>query len=423
MKQPLSLAGGIPCRALLNGFLSRFVHCGRLRVIYPDGSQFDFGDEASTAPPIVARFTSWRLAALVALHPDRYLGEGYMNGVLRIEQGDLWGLLDLCGRNIAAAANEHPVHWLKLPKAVARWFQQLNSQRTSRRNVAHHYDLSPALYRSFLDEDLQYSCAYFRSPTLGLDVAQQEKKYHIAAKLLLKPGQTVLDIGCGWGGLALTLARAENVRVVGITLSTEQLAIARRRATEAGLADRVSFELRDYREISEQYDRVVSVGMFEHVGTPHYADFFQRVFRLLKPEGVALLHSIGRMHGPDVTSAWIRKYIFPGGYIPALSQVMPAIENAGLWLTDLEVLRLHYASTLRAWRERFLAGADHLEAAYDDRFKRMWEFYLAVSEMSFRYAGMMVFQVQLAKRVDGVPTTRDYIMGEELHFSRPLAAE
>jgi cyclopropane-fatty-acyl-phospholipid synthase len=420
--QSLALAGRIPSRPLLNGFLRRFVRCGRLAVIYPDGSRFEFGDPGSTAPAIVARFTSWKIACLVALHPDRYLGEGYMNGTLRIEQGDLWALLDLCGRNYAAAY-EHHANWLKVPKAIARRLQQFNSQRTSRRNVAHHYDLSPALYRSFLDEDLQYSCAYFRSPTLGLDAAQQEKKSHIAAKLLLKPGQTVLDIGCGWGGLALTLARAENVRVVGITLSTEQLAIARRRATEAGLADRVSFELRDYREISEQYDRIVSVGMFEHVGTPHYTDFFQRVFRLLKPEGVALLHSIGRMHGPDVTSAWIRKYIFPGGYIPALSQVMPAIENAGLWLTDLEVLRLHYASTLRAWRERFLAGADHLEAAYDDRFKRMWEFYLAVSEMSFQYAGMMVFQAQLAKRVDSVPTTRDYIMGEELHFSRPLAAE
>jgi cyclopropane-fatty-acyl-phospholipid synthase len=420
--QPLSLAGHIPSRALLNGFLRRFIRSGQLTVIYPDGSRFSFGD-GSAVPPIVARFTSWKMAGLVALNPDRYLGEGYMNGTLLIEQGGLWGLLDLCGRNLGVAAHGHRTGWLKIPKAIVRNIQQFNSKRTARRNVAHHYDLSPAMYRSFLDEDMQYSCAYYRSPTLSLEAAQLEKKYHIAAKLLLKQGQTILDIGCGWGGLALTLARAENVKVVGITLSAEQLEVARRRAVEAGLADRVSFELRDYREMSGQFDRIVSVGMFEHVGTPQYAEFFQRVFNLLKGDGVALLHSIGRMHGPDITSAWIRRYIFPGGYIPAFSQVMPAIENAGLWLTDLEVLRLHYASTLRAWRERFLASADRLETAYDDRFKRMWEFYLAVSEMSFRHAGMMVFQAQLAKRVDSVPTVRDYIMGEELHLSRPLAAE
>jgi cyclopropane-fatty-acyl-phospholipid synthase len=304
-----------------------------------------------------------------------------------------------------------------------RRIQQYNPERVSRINVGHHYDLSPELYRTFLDEDMQYSCAYFGSPATTLDEAQRAKKYHIASKLMLEPGQSVLDIGCGWGGLALTLARVERVKVLGLTLSAEQLQVARRRAIEANLQDRVSFELCDYRAIEGKFDRIVSVGMFEHVGTPHYAGFFNQLSGLLKADGVALLHSIGRMHGPDLTSSWIRKYIFPGGYIPALSEVMPAIEGAGLWLTDLEILRLHYAKTLRGWRERFLAHAERLESAYDMRFRRMWEFYLAASEMSFRYGGMMVFQAQLANRVDNVPVTRDYLLDREFQFTAPIAAE
>jgi cyclopropane-fatty-acyl-phospholipid synthase len=418
---PLGSAGAGP--AMMNRLLKKFVRRGRLGVIYPNGSRFSFGRGFGGDPDVVIRLTKHIALWQIALHPDRYLGEAYMNGDLIIEKGDLWSFLDLCGRNTPLATTATEPAWLRASKAALRALQQSNTARAARRNVAHHYDLSPDLYREFLDRDLQYSCAYFRTPGETLEDAQRDKKSHIAAKLMLKPGQTILDIGCGWGGLALTLARIENVRVYGITLSSEQLNVARARAAKAGLADRVSFELRDYREMEGEFDRIVSVGMFEHVGSPQYSDFFRCLSRLLKPDGVALLHSIGRMHGPDVTSSWIRKYIFPGGYIPALSQVLPVIERTGLWLTDLEILRLHYASTLRAWRERFMAGMDQLDPRYDARFRRMWEFYLASSEMSFRHAGLMVFQAQLAKRVDAVPITRDYMFGNEVQIAPPLAAE
>jgi cyclopropane-fatty-acyl-phospholipid synthase len=410
--------------AMIDRLLNKFIRKSQLTIIYPDGSRSTIGSDVGDERPVVVRLASWKAFLLVVLYPDRYLGEAYMNGDLQIEEGSLWDFLELCGRNLSPPITAREGLWFRLAKAAMRKLHQFNPARVARRNVAHHYDLSPALYRSFLDEDMQYSCAYFYAPAATLDEAQRAKKQHIATKLLLKPGQRILDIGCGWGGLALTLARSENVKVLGITLSTEQLEIARQRAAEAGLQDRVTFELCDYREVVGEFDRIVSVGMFEHVGTPHYAQFFNTVSGLLKSDGIALLHSIGRMHGPDVTSSWIRKYIFPGGYIPAISEVMPALEQAGLWLTDLEILRLHYASTLRAWRTKFLAAADNIGPTYDARFKRMWEFYLAISEMSFRYAGMMVFQVQLAKRVDIVPGTRDYMLGEELHFSRPqIAAE
>lgn len=271
--------------------------------------------------------------------------------------------------------------------------------------------ISPTSFTAFfLDRDLQYSCAYFRSPTQSLDEAQLAKKHLIADKLRLAPGQRILDIGCGWGGLALSLARLENVQVLGITLSEEQLKVARQRAEELGLDDRVTFELLDYRDVKSTFDRVVSVGMFEHVGAPNYDRFFDDLTKLLNPDGIALIHSIGRMRGPSTTSSWIRRYIFPGGYIPALSQVLPSIERAGLWLTDLEVLRLHYAHTLRQWRQRFLRSRDAAAAIYGEQFCRAWEFYLAVSEMSFRYGGFMVFQAQLGRRIDAVPLTRDYLL-------------
>jgi cyclopropane-fatty-acyl-phospholipid synthase len=295
----------------------------------------------------------------------------------------------------------------RLEQSALAGLLERNSQRSARRNVARHYDFSERLYRSFLDSDLQYSCAYFARPGMTLDEAQLAKRRHVAAKLLLRPGLRVLDIGCGFGGLALHLARTAEVEVVGVTLSSEQLKVARRRAEEEGLEKRVRFELADYRALTGAFDRIVSVGMFEHVGKPQYPDFFAAVARLLDRRGVALLHSIGRMHGPGLTSAWIRRRIFPGGYIPALSEVAPFIERSGLWLTDLEVLRLHYAETLRCWRERFLADL------YDDRFCRMWEFYLAASEMSFRYAGFMVFQAQMTHDVGAAPLTRDYMNAAE----------
>jgi cyclopropane-fatty-acyl-phospholipid synthase len=302
-------------------------------------------------------------------------------------------------------------------------FQQYNPLHAARENVAHHYDLSDTLYDLFLDIDRQYSCAYFTRPDVTLETAQADKKRHIAAKLLLRPGQKVLDIGCGWGGLALYLARECGVQVTGLTLSSEQLKVAERRAAAAGLADRVRFHLRDYRTETGRYDRIVSVGMFEHVGVVHYPAFFRKLDELLSPDGVALLHSIGRMDGPGATNPWIRKYIFPGGYSPAMSEVLPEVEKVGLWITDIEVLRLHYAETLRHWRQRFLANRERIKNLYDERFCRMWEFYLAGSEVAFRHQGHIVFQMQIAKRVDAVPLTRDYMFDWERQRDPGLSAD
>jgi cyclopropane-fatty-acyl-phospholipid synthase len=283
----------------------------------------------------------------------------------------------------------------------------------AKRNVAHHYDLSDELYELFLDRDRQYSCAYFRSPDDDIDTAQHQKKRHLAAKLLLRPGQKVLDIGSGWGGLALYLAAECGVEVTGLTLSEEQYEVAIRRAAQAGLADRVRFHLRDYREERGQYDRIVSVGMFEHVGVNQYPAFFKKLHELLAPDGVALLHAIGRMDGPGSTNPWLRKYIFPGGYCPALSEVVPEAERVRLWITDIEILRLHYAETLRAWRRRFTQHRERIRALYDERFCRMWEMYLVGCELAFRRDIMLVFQLQMAKAVDVVPLTRDYIVDWE----------
>jgi cyclopropane-fatty-acyl-phospholipid synthase len=291
-----------------------------------------------------------------------------------------------------------------------RWLQQYNPRSRSRRNVAHHYDLSDRLYDLFLDRDRQYSCAYFSNNNKTLDEAQHDKKRHIASKLLLKPGATVLDIGSGWGGMALYLARVSQADVTGITLSTEQLKVSNDRAAAEGLADRVHFHLRDYRDENGKYDRVVSVGMFEHVGARHYRDFFRKLKSILADDGVALLHAIGRMSPPGATNAWLRKYIFPGGYTPALSETMAAIEKEGLWVTDIEILRVHYAETLKEWRRRFLENRAEIARLYDERFCRMWEFYLAGCEVAFRYLDQMVFQIQIAKRVGAVPFTRDYMI-------------
>ena len=279
--------------------------------------------------------------------------------------------------------------------------------------MAHHYDLNDRLYALFLDADRQYSCAYFESADQSLDDAQLAKRRHLAAKLLVAPGQRVLDIGCGWGGLALYLAELCDARVTGITLSKPQHAVARVRAVETELAEKIEFRLQDYRDVSEKFDRIVSVGMFEHVGVGFYDVFFRKCHALLENNGVMLLHSIGRSEGPGITNPWIAKYIFPGGYIPALSEVLPAVERAGLLVSDIEILRLHYAETLKAWRERFLAHREEVERLYDARFVRMWEFYLAASEMAFRRQAMMVFQLQLTKQQGIVPMTRDYIAREE----------
>lgn len=402
---------------MLQKTLSRLIRYGKLTVIEPDGRKSHFGQVPTDVPrlDVVVRLKGVLTPAKIAVNPDLYLGKCYMDGALVIEKGTLWDLLDICGRNLVPRSATRQNCLVRTSKAILRRLQQRNSLRGARRNVAHHYDLSNVLYEEFLDPDLQYSCAYFSDSRLSLAEAQDAKKRHIAAKLLLQPGQRVLDIGCGWGGLALSLAQLENVHVLGITLSPAQLKVAQNRARRAGLEQRVKFALLDFREINEQFDRIVSVGMFEHVGTPHYPEFFRIVSRLLTDDGVALIHSIGRKDGPDMTNAWIRKYIFPGGYIPALSEVVPTIERSGLWISDLEILRLHYAKTLRHWREAFLAHREKLCRIYDERFCRMWEFYLAVSEMSFRFGGLMVFQAQLARRIDAVPLTRDYMFDCERH--------
>ncbi len=410
---------------MLKETLRHRIRTGSLTLIEPNGGVTVFGEKDTdrAEADVVVRLIGWMTPLKLALWPDLYLGEAYMNGSLVFERGSLWDLLDLFGRNQIESGHSPPGYLRRLLKALLRRVRQRNAFGAARRNVAHHYDLSHALFEAFLDQDLQYSCAYFPVPGTSLDEAQRAKKDHIAAKLLLGSGQRILDIGCGWGGLALTLAELADVEVTGVTLSREQLQIARQRAYRRGLARRVKFELCDYRAIEGQFDRIVSIGMFEHVGVPNYGKFFDKVSTLLNDRGLALIHSIGRMHGPDVTSAWIRKYIFPGGYIPALSQVLPAVERAGLWLTDLEILRLHYAETLRLWRQNFLSRKPQLAEVYDERFCRMWEFYLAISEMSFRYGGMMVFQAQMARHIEAVPLTRTYLPYQERRPPVVIAAE
>jgi cyclopropane-fatty-acyl-phospholipid synthase len=370
-----------------------------------------FGDGG---PPAVAvRFTSKAAQRAVLLDPELRLGEAYMDGGLVVEEGSIADFLSLV---LSQDRSGQPPHFAR-PQWVLRYLwrraQQFNGRRRSRRNVAHHYDLDGRLYSLFLDADQQYSCAYFENRDQSLDDAQLAKKRHLAAKLLLSPGKKVLDIGCGWGGLALYLAEFCGAHVTGVTLSEEQWRRARARAEDRRLAQAAEFHLRDYRDVTDPFDRIVSVGMFEHVGVGFYDTYFRKCASLLADDGVFLLHAIGRSEGPNVTNPWIAKYIFPGGYIPALSEVLPAIERSGLLVTDIEILRLHYAETLKAWRERFLAHADEVRRIYDERFLRMWEFYLAASEMAFREQAMMVFQIQMTKRQDVVPMTRDYIVREE----------
>ncbi len=393
---------------LLRGALAH-VRRGNLRVTSAKGAVMLFGD--GTGPPISVRFTSKAAQWRALLDPELRFGEAYMDGTFVVEEGSIVDFLALVAREEAAAPP-----WAE-PLAVMRrlWRRlcQLNWRTHSRSNVAHHYDLDHRLYSLFLDSDRQYSCGYFEAPGESLDDAQLAKKRHLAAKLLVRPGDRVLDIGSGWGGLALYLAEFCRARVEGITLSSEQLEAARARAGEGGLARDVDFTLTDYRDVEGPFDRIVSVGMFEHVGVGFYDAFFRKCAGLLAQGGVMVLHSIGRSGPVSATNPWIRKYIFPGGYIPALSEVLPAIERAGLVVTDLEVLRLHYAQTLAAWRERFLAHRDDVKRIYDARFVRMWEFYLACSEVGFRYFGLMVFQVQLARRQDAVPLTRDYLAEAE----------
>jgi cyclopropane-fatty-acyl-phospholipid synthase len=396
---------------LLARCLSRIIRIGRLELIDASGQHHVFS--GSPGPSVTARLHDKSLHWKLIVNPRLNVPEAFMDGTLTIEDGDIYALIELLVRNEELISDAAAWRGMNRLAFLTRRLHQYNPIRRSRRNVAHHYDLSDELYDLFLDRDRQYSCAYFLGADDDIDTAQLNKRRHIAAKLLLRPGMKVLDIGSGWGGLALYLASECGVDVTGLTLSTEQLKVAQRRAAQAGLSDRVRFVLRDYREEKGQYDRIVSVGMFEHVGIGQYPAFFDQVKALLKPDGVALLHSIGRMDGPGSTNPWIRKYIFPGGYSPAISEVVPVIERAKLWVTDIEVLRLHYAETLKAWRRRFLQHRNKVLKFYDERFCRMWETYLVGSEMAFRHGGHLVMQIQMAKAVDTVPLTRDYMFDWE----------
>jgi cyclopropane-fatty-acyl-phospholipid synthase len=399
---------------LLRYFLQQFIHRGAITFTAANGEKFTCGDD--TGPHIFARFLTTDAERRVLSNPELALGEIYVEGSFIVENGSI-------AEALAILMDQPEVlpRWAKLQswlRYLGRHLRQFNPRGRAKNNVAHHYDLDERLYSLFLDSDKQYSCAYFEQADMALDDAQLAKKRHIAAKLLVRPDDRVLDIGSGWGGLGLYLAETTGADVTGVTLSAEQLQVSNARAAEKSLRRSVKFLLEDYRDIPGPYERIVSVGMFEHVGVDFYDTYFKRCAELLTDDGVMLLHSIGRSEGPDATNPWIAKYIFPGGYIPALSEVLPSIERAGLLVCDIEILRLHYAETLKAWRERFTARREEAVQLYDERFARMWEFYLACSEMAFRKQNLMNFQIQLTKRQGVVPMTRDYVAGEEAKLRR-----
>lgn len=393
---------------IVNAMLGRFVRMGSLTILDAAGRAHVLkGDQPG--PEVTIKLHDPKLHHQLFLNPELKTGEAYMDGTLTVEQGTLRDLLTLYALNRKNLRSTPVQKNLRAWTKRARALLPKNDAKRSKKNVEAHYDLSNEMYRLFLDEGLNYSCAYFARPEMTLSEAQVAKLRHIASKLGLKPGQRVLDIGSGWGSMAIYLAENCGVEVLGVTLSTEQHALATQRAAERGLSDRVKFELRDYREVEGPFDRIVSVGMFEHVGLKNIPEFFQKVRALLKPDGVALLHSIGRKGGPGSTGAWVRKYIFPGGYAPALSETLPAIEQSKLWVTDIEIWRLHYAETCLAWGGRFAANRDKAAAMLGERFCRMWEFYLLISEFSFRYGKHMVFQIQMTRDVDALPLARDYM--------------
>ena len=406
--------------ALLAYFLSKLIRVGRLEVECADGAVRTFGNGAG--PRLGVRIADRAAEWQIMFDPTLAFGELYMDGRLQVTHGDLYDVIELGERNLLLSGGPRWLVYLDKLRIALRYFHQRNDRPRARRNISSHYDLDHRLYELFLDADRQYSCAYFEHPGQSLEEAQLAKKRHIAAKLLIDERHTALDIGCGFGGMGLYLSQTGGARVTGVTLSHEQQAIATQRASDADLADRVDFRLQDYRDVEGPFDRIVSVGMFEHVGAAGYDEYFAHARRLLKDDGVMLLHAIGRSDAPGYTNPWIQKYIFPGGYVPSVSEVMAAIERSRLFVTDVEILRLHYAETLRIWREQFLAHRDEAKAMYDERFCRMWEFYLAGSETSFRVDGHMVFQFQLTKRQDVVPLTRGYIADREAQLRRRESA-
>jgi len=392
-------------RSLIESMLSKLVKSQPLEIVFADGSHRMVGP--GKPPALTMRIMDRPTELKLALNPELALGEAVMDGRVVVEHGSLYDLLDMLIAGLHGQTLSAWAQTLSRARTAIRRFSQNNTPTWARRNVARHYDLKADFFKLFLDDDMQYSCAYFPKPGISLEEAQQTKKRRLIAKLAVEPGQRVLDIGSGWGGLGLSIARETGATVKGITLSTEQLAIAQERAAMARLP--VEFRLEDYRNVTGPFDRVISVGMFEHVGVGYYRTYFRKIAELLTQDGVALVHTIGRTTPPGATNPFIAKYIFPGGYIPALSEIAAAVELEGLVITDVEVLRLHYAETLKAWRERFLAHRAEAVAMYDERFARMWEFYLAASEATFRHDDLVVFQLQLAKKLDTLPVTRTYM--------------
>ncbi len=396
---------------MLHHFLKNFVKVGTVSYTDSQGNQHTFS--ATSLPQLSFHLHSKSIESKFLYSPMLALGEGYMNGDLTLEKGNIYDFLMFCAINDAQRKPSFIEEFLGKFRLFRNFLHEHNPVCKSQKNVAHHYDLSKDLYQLFLDKDMQYSCAYFKSLDDDLETAQIQKKNHLAAKLKLEPGHKVLDIGCGWGGLAITLAKETGVDVTGLTLSEEQHRVATERVQKEGLQDRVRFHLRDYRHETKTYDRIVSVGMFEHVGVKHYKEFFTHVSSLLKEDGLAVLHSIGCSTGPSVPNSWLNKYIFPGGYCPALSETLLDLEPCGLYVTDIEILYHHYAETLRHWRERFVANSNLVIQKWGERFYRMWEFYLASCEVAFRKRGFMVFQIQMVRNPDSACLTRDYIGKEE----------
>ncbi len=407
-------------RGMLDRVLAKQVKRGQLKLTYASGRTVTFGEPEEGFPNVAVRFADDKVARDILLDPRLGAGEAYMDGRIVMEGGGIMELIELIQANSpweGSGLLMAPTLSRRIARRLGFVWSQFNKPSSARKNVAHHYDIGNALYKLMLDsEHMQYSCAYWPRDGMTLGEAQEAKLAHIAAKLMIEPGNTVLDIGCGWGGMAIYLAQKYGVEVHGITLSEEQIALAKERAEQAGVADKVRFELVDYRELDGRgvaYDRIVSVGMFEHVGTPQYETFFRTCYNLMKPDGVALVHTIGRMDGPSRTDAFTDKYIFPGGYIPALSEAVSRSEKMKLIATDIETLRLHYAKTLRAWYARCMEHKDEIVAMFDERFFRMWTFYLSGAAASFESGGLCNYQIQYARNRHALPLTRDYIEARE----------
>ncbi|ABQ29065.1 SAM-dependent methyltransferase [Acidiphilium cryptum] len=403
-------------RLIIDYHLRRLIKTGTVEIFWPDGSWTRYGD--GQFPRAALEIKSAATARRLVINPDLAMGEAYMDGTLKPVECTVYDVLRVFMSNTELYDRGTFIMRIRrIFRRIYRTFSQANSKIRSMRNVKHHYDIGNDVYQIFLDSDLQYSCAYYPNGDETIDIAQIAKKRHILAKLILdRPNLNVLDIGCGWGGMALTMAHDYDANVIGITLSEEQIMVARQRAADAGLAHKCQFYLCDYRTIFDKFDRIVSVGMFEHVGVPNYSAFFEVINRCLKADGVALLHAIGRLDPPASTNPWISKYIFPGGYCPSLSEVIAPIEKSGLLYNDIEILRLHYSKTLYQWRHNFCANQKRIIDLYDDKFYRMFEFYLAGSQLAFEYANHIVFQIQLSHSIDTIPLIRDYITDfEKLH--------